>query len=199
MANEITFGYLPSKSLFAIVFKPNGDVRTARGAMTEHNEGLTSYYRKDDGGIQAEDFVMIDDTVRVVGQGQYQPESTAIGGGSSVASSNGYIGDVKLGETVYFMFSTGSTITDAGTPRIYRDDIETPITGGIAVDIDINSETNMVGVTIVLTTENGYLSDSDYTIVLSGATIGGETVTTTIGTFSIENRHYEPLQRYTAK
>ena len=77
MANEITFGFIHSQTLYATVYEPNGDTRTARALMTE-KETDTGYYIKDDGSIQTGDFVIIDNGTRNVGQGQYRPDAQVI-------------------------------------------------------------------------------------------------------------------------
>lgn len=121
--------------------------------------------------------------------GTSEVDSTA----SSVISAR-YVGDYQMGDIVYFDFSTIDTLAAAPTVRVYKDDSGTPITAGISLTVN-GAETNVHTVSVTLTEAN-YDKDSDYTIVISGATIGGESVSAVIGLFSIENRYQEPVARH---
>jgi hypothetical protein len=66
------------------------------------------------------------------------------------------------------------------------------------LDDDVNSETNLFQVSIVLGSAN-YDVASDYQAVLSAATIGGATATAVVATFSVQNRYQEPVHRQVAK
>jgi len=126
------------------------------------------------------------------------------GAGSSNAESvkqAGYLGDFELGDTVQFAFSTTDTLGAAPTVNVYKDDNDTKlVTASVTLDVNMGdpAETNVHQVAIVLL-DADYDSQADYSVVLSAATIGSDTVSAIIATFSIQNRYQEPVQRYTAK
>lgn len=108
----------------------------------------------------------------------------------------GYIGDYRLGETLHFVFSTTETLTP-GTVSVYKEDGSSAISPGL-VTLDNNFQTNVHQVSIVLA-DTSYDPDADYEVVLMAATVGGNTVTAAIATFSIQNRYQEPVHRQNAK
>ncbi len=118
---------------------------------------------------------------------------------SPLIAPAGYVGDYKLLETVYFTFSTNKTLSNSGNSlRVFKNNETSPLgTAQATLDIDIGSESNVHSVSIVLGQAN-YDKETDYNVVLSGATIGGETVTAIVGTFSIENRWQAPKHRHIA-
>lgn len=104
-----------------------------------------------------------------------------------------YLGDYKEDDTVYFCWSTndknGAAITRAtnGTIKVYKDDGTTESTAGITDTEDFDSVTGVHNCKIVLT-DAFYTVGHDYSVVLVGAVIDGETVNVVLATFSIENR-----------
>ncbi|RKY24108.1 MAG: hypothetical protein DRP62_04475 [Planctomycetota bacterium] len=104
-----------------------------------------------------------------------------------------YLGDFKENSTLYFCWSTndknGASITRAtnGTIKIYKDDGTTESTAGITDTEDFDSLTGIHNCKIVLT-DAFYATGHDYSVVLDGAVIDGETVNAVLATFSIENR-----------
>jgi hypothetical protein len=123
------------------------------------------------------------------------------GGGGSVIISADYLGDFKLGETIEFTFQTADTITAPGDGiRVYNtaDNSGPIIPSGATLDDDFATESNVQQVEIVLS-DSVYDRKTNYHVVLSGATIGGATVTGIVGYFSIENRYEEPKYRQVAK
>lgn len=104
-----------------------------------------------------------------------------------------YLGDFKEDSTVYFCWSTndknGASITRAtnGTVSVYKDDGTTQSTAGITDTEDFDSLTGIHNCKIVLT-DAFYATGHDYSVVLAGATVDGETVSAVLATFSIENR-----------
>ncbi|KKM03220.1 hypothetical protein LCGC14_1776580, partial [marine sediment metagenome] len=104
-----------------------------------------------------------------------------------------YLGDYKEDETLYFNWDTndgeGASITRAtnGTIRVYKDNNVTQSTAGITDVEDFDSLTGVHNCRIVLT-DAFYVTGSDYSVVLVGAVIDGQTVNAVLATFSIENR-----------
>jgi len=104
-----------------------------------------------------------------------------------------YLGDYKEDDTLYFCWSTndkdGAAITRAtnGTIKVYKDDGTTESTAGITDTEDFDSITGVHNCKIILT-DAFYATGHDYSIVLVGAIIDGETVNAVLATFSIENR-----------
>ncbi len=121
---------------------------------------------------------------------------------SPVIIPAGYVGDYKLEETVHFAFSTTAALSLPGGAgngiRVFKDDGDTQLTTAQATLDAVDGETNLFQVSIVLGAAN-YDVDSDYQVVLSGATIGGATVTAIVATFSIQNRYQAPVHRLVSK
>lgn len=125
--------------------------------------------------------------------------SGEVGSTPPLVISAGYVGDYQIGDTVYFDFSTTDTLADdPPTVRVYKNDASDPIgTPQATIDVD-DAEANVHTMAIILSEAN-YDRDADYTVVLSGATIGGESVSAVIGSFSIQNRFQKHTQRYLAE
>lgn len=105
-----------------------------------------------------------------------------------------YLGDFSAGQLVYAPWSTqsgvGASITRAtdGTVSVYKDNNGTQSVAGVTDDEDFDSITGIHMVIIDTGADAFYEAGHDYTIVLTGAVIDGETVNAILGTFSIENR-----------
>ena len=104
-----------------------------------------------------------------------------------------YLGDYKEDATVYFCWDTndksGASVTRAtnGTIHVYKDDGTTESVAGTTDTEDFDSLTGVHNCKIVLT-DAFYAAGHDYSVVLAGAVIDGETVNAVLATFSIENR-----------
>ena len=110
-----------------------------------------------------------------------------------------YLGDFLADQAVNFLWSSndgnGASITRAtdGTISVYKDNSdgssydETQSTEGITNDEDFDS---LVGIheCCITTTNAWYETGHDYSVVLSAATIDGQTVNAVLAEFSIENR-----------
>lgn len=105
-----------------------------------------------------------------------------------------YLGDFKEDTTLYFCWDTndksGASITRStnGTIQIYKDDSTSESTAGTIDTEDFDSLTGIHNCKIDLSTDAFYVAGHDYSIILAGATIDGETVNSVLATFSIENR-----------
>jgi len=109
-----------------------------------------------------------------------------------------YLGDFEDDKLVCFCFCTndknGAAITYTGgsAPNygvsIYRDDDTVENTTGIVVTKDFDGITGIHNFRLDLAADTFYATEYDYSIVLSGVTIDGETVNAVLATFSIENR-----------
>lgn len=107
-----------------------------------------------------------------------------------------YQGDILLGETLDFTFttrrfSTGAPYTLAGTPSlcVYVDNSDTQITAGITLTVDFDSKTGLNHVRIVASGANGYSRETNCSVVIAAGTVDSVSVANeTIATFSIENR-----------
>ena len=105
-----------------------------------------------------------------------------------------YLGDYAEDATVYFCWDTnaqsGASITRStdGTIEIYKDDDDVSETTGITNDEDFASTTGLHNCKIDLSTDAFYATGHDYSVVLTGAVIDGQTVNAVLATFSIENR-----------
>ncbi len=91
--------------------------------------------------------------------------------------------DVKLGDTIYFTFTTRAFATGiptvlAGTPVVsaYEDDSLTQITAGITLGVDHDSVVGLNLLTLVLTGANGYETLKDYNFVITTGTVDSVSV-----------------------
>ncbi len=126
---------------------------------------------------------------------------TCVGAGTIQLFSAGFVGDYKQIDVLNFAFHTNKPITNPGSGLlIYKNnDLGGPILGtGITLSIDFDGETNVHQVTLSIISAF-FDVDSDYFIILSGATIGGETITAVVGLFSVENRFYQDFRRHVAR
>lgn len=105
-----------------------------------------------------------------------------------------YLGDYKQDATVYFSWSTndksGASITRStnGTIKVYKDDGTTESTAGITDTEDFDGITGVHNCKIDLSSDAFYATGHDYSVVLAGAVIDGETLNAVLASFSIENR-----------
>lgn len=105
-----------------------------------------------------------------------------------------YLGDYNEDGLVDFKWSTndspGGSITRAtnGTVSVYKANSTTQSTAGITDTEDFDSLTGVHHCRIDLSADAFYAIGNDYQVVLSAATIDGQTVNAVIGHFSIENR-----------
>src|SRR3989304_6310115 len=107
----------------------------------------------------------------------------------------GYVGDIRLGDTIDVKFATVSTIgaptTLAGTPAVsaYPGNSTTQLTAGITLTVDFDAVTGLHNVRVVATSGNGYATATNYSLVITTGTVGGTSVVGyVVGEFSIENR-----------
>jgi len=105
-----------------------------------------------------------------------------------------YLGDYKEDETVYFLWSTndadGASVTRTadGTVSVYKDNGVSQSVAGVTDTEDFDSLTGIHACTIDLSADVFYATGADYAVVLSAATIDGQTVNAVLAHFSIENR-----------
>lgn len=104
-----------------------------------------------------------------------------------------YLGDFEQDATVYFCWNTnnknGASITRAtnGTIKVYKDDASES-TAGIVDTEDFDGLTGIHNCKVNLAADAFYAPGHDYSVVLTGAVIDGETVNAALASFSIENR-----------
>lgn len=104
-----------------------------------------------------------------------------------------YLGDFAFNQTIDFKWNTadsnGASITRAtnGTISVYKNNSVTQTTTGVTDTEDFDTLTGVHHCRIV-TTDAFYVANEDYQVVLSAATIDGQTVNAVIAHFSIENR-----------
>ena len=105
-----------------------------------------------------------------------------------------YLGDFVEDATVHFQWDTfdssGASITRAtnGTISVYKDNGVTQSTAGITDTEDFDTLTGIHACTIDTSADAFYTTGSNYSVVLSAATIDGQTVNAVLAHFSIENR-----------
>ncbi len=105
-----------------------------------------------------------------------------------------YLGDFKKDSVLYFCWSTndkdGASITRLtdGTIKVYKDDGTSESTLGITDTEDFDGLTGIHNCKIDLGVDAFYTKGHDYSVVLFGAIIDGETVNAILAMFSIENR-----------
>ncbi len=106
-----------------------------------------------------------------------------------------YLGDYKEDGTLYFCWGTndkdGASITRStnGTIKVYKDDGTSESTAGITDTKDFDSLAGIHNCKIDMDSDAFYATGHDYSVVLAGATIDGESVNAVLATYSIENRY----------
>jgi len=106
-----------------------------------------------------------------------------------------YLGDFAEDATVRFSWDTadsdGASITRAtdGTISVYKDGGTTQSTAGVTDTEDFDSLTGVHHCAVDTSADAFYATGSDYSVILSGATIDGQTVNATLAEFSIQNRY----------
>lgn len=111
-----------------------------------------------------------------------------------------YLGDITLGDTIDFKFSTvgttGAPTTLAGTPVVsaYVGNSTTQITAGITLSVDFDAVTGLHSVRVVASGANGFAAQTNVDLVITTGTVGGTSVVGyVVGSFSIENRSTQNL------
>lgn len=106
-----------------------------------------------------------------------------------------YLGDLRLGDTLDFKFTTvqttGAPFTLAGSPVIsaYPGNSTTQLTAGITLTVDFDTVTGLNNVRVVASGGNGYATATNYEMVITTGTVNSvSAVGYVVGTFSIENR-----------
>ncbi len=106
-----------------------------------------------------------------------------------------YLGDVRLGDTLDFKFTTvqttGAPFTLAGSPVIsaYPANSTTQLTAGITLTVDFDGVTGLHNVRVVASGGNGYAAGTNYEMVITTGTVNSvSAVGYVVGTFSIQNR-----------
>ena len=106
-----------------------------------------------------------------------------------------YRGDFNLGATVRFMWNTfaiaGESITRAsnGTISVYKNGNTAQSTAGVTDTEDFDGLTGVHYVAIDTSADGTFYSTgSDFSVVLSGATVDGKSINAVLAEFSIENR-----------
>jgi len=106
-----------------------------------------------------------------------------------------YLGDYTEDATLDFIWGSndaaGAAITRAtdGTISVYKANGTTQSTAGITDSEDFDGVTGIHHLRIDLSADAFFAKGNDYAVVLSGATIDGQTVNAPICSFSIENRY----------
>lgn len=104
------------------------------------------------------------------------------------------LGDRAEDSVLYFTWDSndgdGGSITRAtdGTVSVYKDDGVAQSVAGVTDTEDFDSLTGVHNCKIDTSADAFYATGSDYSVVLSAATIDGQTVNATLAVFSIENR-----------
>ena len=111
--------------------------------------------------------------------------------------------DYALATTFDVKFTTVNTAGVptqlAGTPVIsaYPDNSTTQLTAGITLSVDFDSVTGFNNIRVVATGANGYAAGSNYALVITTGTVGGQSVVGyVVGEFSLEAQ--SPLRPTTA-
>lgn len=106
-----------------------------------------------------------------------------------------YLGDIEKGRILRGKFNTsakatGAGITIGGTPSIavYKDNSTTEITSGVVLTVDFDSRTGFHHWSVD-TSGSDYTVGSDYSVVVTGGTVDGESINgKVLREFSLQNR-----------
>lgn len=178
---KINFGYPTGKTLTFGVYSPVDVEREVGTSLPETPAGSGRYIANSSTVLLGDD-VIVKKGSDVVGSGEYEVELSEI-------TPAGYVGDYKKKDIVYFLWQTKSTPSVDGTIKVYKNDGTGEITAGIEDTRNFDGLSNVHLCRITLSADNAYAIKRDYSVVLSGATIGGQSVDMPIASFSIENRY----------
>lgn len=115
-----------------------------------------------------------------------------------------YLGDFVEDATVHHIWdsfdSSGASITRStnGTIRVYKNNGTAQSVAGVTDTEDFDSLTGIHVLTIDTNANVFYVAGANYTVVLSGATIDGQSVNRVLCHFSIENRSTVAIKTDTA-
>jgi hypothetical protein len=105
------------------------------------------------------------------------------------------LGDRRAGVTLRFPFNTNAiagesiTIATNGTPQVYKDGGVTESTTGVSLVEDFDGLTGVHFIVVDTSADGTFYSEgSDFTVILSGATVDGKAINAWVGTFSLANR-----------
>lgn len=106
-----------------------------------------------------------------------------------------YLGDIRIGDTLDFKFTTKNAAlvptTLAGVPVVsaYIGNSLTQLTAGITLSVDFDGVTGLHNVRVVASLGNGFAAGTNIDLVVTTGTVDGVSyVGTTIASFSIANR-----------
>jgi len=106
-----------------------------------------------------------------------------------------YYGDIQLGDTIQWLFTTVNTtpvptvLTGSPTATAYTDGGLTQSATGVTITADFDSVVGLNLISVVATSGNGFAAGENIEIVLTAGTVGGNTVIGyAVGSFSVENR-----------
>lgn len=212
MSDEIRADFTSGNTLFATVRQPDGDVWYIAGAVFEawgtgartaadYDIAMTDksgdrYVADFPSAIPAGIYdvqIFLDDTVdAVLGSQQFEWSGSGGGVGSGRVNPRGDLGDLKEDDTIDFTWDTnGVAPSTAGDIRVYKNNSGAEVTAPTGIT-DTRSFDGLVGVhqcTIDLSVSDFYASQANYSVVLVGAVVNGQTVNVVLATFSIENKY----------
>ena len=188
MSENLRLSYPKSTTITCKAFYDNGaGSLSKRGTDVVLTEDTTYVYSgaADAGWVAGDMLVYFDATIPVDAE-EFLPTglSGATSGGGVISA--GYLGNYKLGETIYFMWGVTSTAT-LGTVLVYKN----TTTPGSAAGVDNNllsGSTVMYICSIDTSADAFYAAKRDYNVVVEDITIDGVTSDAVIATFSIDNR-----------
>jgi hypothetical protein len=105
-----------------------------------------------------------------------------------------HLGDFKRGQSISFLWSTyaaaGQSITRAtnGTVQVYRDGNVAQFTTGVTDTEDFDGNVGIHLCVIDTATIANYPAGSDYSVIVIGMTVDGQSLNAVLASFSIENR-----------
>lgn len=190
MANEIKTVWSTDRTLTADVYYDDAGEMKARGAQVEMFEQPASsgLYKGSHTTIVAGDIIIIKDGTQLIGTVEYRAESIQSGAAKIVPA--GYVGDYYEDDIVYILWSTSVASSTDGTALVYKNDgtgeVTTPT--GITEARDFDGKTGVHLCRIDLSASSFYARERDYSVVVSGIVIDGQTLSYVIASFSIQNR-----------
>jgi len=198
MANSYKIAYpADGATVTARLYRGSTLIETVTPLDEDAGDYLNVYSKASGEVWQANDDVVYYDGTIVIGSETYLPESTPVGGSLGLVIPAGYVGDYLQNEEVAFHWNTNEDPSVDGTITVYKDGNDVPVAaiGSGITDtrhfdpVDIGADNNVHLCKIDLSASDFYAPEANYTVMLLGATINGETVDAVLATFSIENRN----------
>lgn len=106
----------------------------------------------------------------------------------------GYIGNFRRDKTVYLWWSSfnadGESVVYSGSPTfaVYKDNDDVQTEVGVSETMSFDSVVGVNLIAVDCSADDFYTNETEFNVMMQGATIATKTVSGIIGSFSLNNR-----------